>query len=67
LGGHPEIIYAHRWGIGIVIALELHRYPLDWRRFRRGASYHALSAKLFGVSLLVTFSISGVSFSCGLQ
>jgi phosphatidylglycerophosphate synthase len=50
---HPDIIFAHRWGICLVIALELLRYPLDWWLFGRGASYHALSAKLFGVSLLV--------------
>lgn len=54
---HHEIMYAHRWGIGLVIALELLRYPLDWWRFGRGASYHALSAKLFGVSLLVAVSV----------
>jgi len=54
---HPEIIYSHRSGIGIVITLELLRYPLDWWRFGRGASYHALSAKLFGASLLVAVSI----------
>ncbi len=53
---HPDIIYAHRWGIGLVMALELLRYPLDWWRFGRGASYHALSAKLFGVSLVVAVS-----------
>jgi CDP-diacylglycerol--glycerol-3-phosphate 3-phosphatidyltransferase len=53
---HEAIVYAHRWGIGLVIALELLRYPLDWWRFGRGASYHALSAKLFGVSLLVAVS-----------
>jgi CDP-diacylglycerol--glycerol-3-phosphate 3-phosphatidyltransferase len=39
-----------------VIALELLRDPLDWWRFGRGASYHALSAKLFGVSVLVAVS-----------
>ena len=44
-------------GIGIVIAFELLRYPLDWWRFGRGASYHALSAKLFGASLLVAVSM----------
>ena len=54
---HQEIIFAHRWGIGLVIALELLRYPLDWWRFGRGASYHALSAKLFGVSLLIAVSM----------
>jgi CDP-diacylglycerol--glycerol-3-phosphate 3-phosphatidyltransferase len=50
---HQPVIYAHRWGIGLVIALEFLRYPLDWWRFGRGASYHAWSAKLFGVSILV--------------
>lgn len=54
---HPDIMNAHRWGIGLVIALELLRYPLDWWRFGRGASYHALSAKLFGISLLVAVSV----------
>jgi phosphatidylglycerophosphate synthase len=53
---HLEIIFRHRWGIGLVIALELLRYPLDWWRFGRGASYHALSAKLFGCSLIVAVS-----------
>jgi CDP-diacylglycerol--glycerol-3-phosphate 3-phosphatidyltransferase len=53
---HPDVVYAHRWGIGLVIALEILRYPIDWWRFGRGASYHALSAKLFGVSLLVAVS-----------
>lgn len=54
---HPQIMVQHRWGIGAVIALELLRYPLDWWRFGRGASYHALSAKLFGASLLVAVSV----------
>jgi CDP-diacylglycerol--glycerol-3-phosphate 3-phosphatidyltransferase len=35
----------------------LPRYPLDWWRFGRGASYHAISAKLFGISLLVAVSM----------
>ena len=53
---HPQIIHDHRWGIGLVIALELLRYPLDWWRFGRGASYHAWSAKLFGAALVVAVS-----------
>lgn len=40
-------------GIGVVIVLEIVRYPLDWWLFGRSASYHALSAKSFGASLLV--------------
>jgi CDP-diacylglycerol--glycerol-3-phosphate 3-phosphatidyltransferase len=53
---HEAIMVAHRWGIGLVIALEFLRYPLDWWRFGRGASYHAWSAKLFGVAILVAVS-----------
>jgi CDP-diacylglycerol--glycerol-3-phosphate 3-phosphatidyltransferase len=62
---HPAIVQTHRWGIGLVIALELLRYPLDWWRFGRGASYHALSAKLFGVSLLVAVSAIMLSGDAG--
>jgi len=53
---HPDIVHAHRWGIALVIALEVLRYPLDWWRFGRGASYHAWSAKLFGASLVLAVS-----------
>jgi len=53
---HQDIVLAHLWGIALVIGLEVLRYPLDWWRFGRGASYHAWSAKLFGVSLLVAVS-----------
>lgn len=48
----PEIISDHVWGIVLVAGLELARYPLDWLRFGRGASYHAHSARLFGLSLI---------------
>lgn len=54
---HPDIVRAHAWGIGLVIGLELLRYPLDWWRFGRGASYHPLSAKLFGASLLLAVGV----------
>lgn len=44
----------------VVARVEAIRYPLDWLRFGRGASYHALSAKLFGFGLLVSvFAIVG--------
>jgi CDP-diacylglycerol--glycerol-3-phosphate 3-phosphatidyltransferase len=50
----------HIWGIGLVLGLEAARYPLDWARFGRGASYHAFSARLFGVVLIpVTFLVMG--------
>lgn len=56
----PEIVMTHIWGIGVVVGLEAARYPLDWARFGRGASYHAFSARLFGVMLIpATFLIIG--------
>ncbi len=55
-----EIILNHLFGIGLVIGLETVRYPLDWVRFGRGASYHAISARLFGASLVIaTIAIIG--------
>lgn len=56
----PDILMDHIWGIGAVLGLEAARYPLDWVRFGRGASYHAFSARLFGVVLIpVTFVVMG--------
>ena len=49
---HPAIIASHAWGIAMIVFLEAARYPLDWYRFGRGASYHAYSAKLFGISIM---------------
>lgn len=50
----PAIMTDYGWAIGLIIFLEAIRYPLDWARFRRGASYHALSARLFGFGILVS-------------
>ena len=48
----PALFRQHAWGIGLVIALEAARYPLDWVRFRRGASYHSRAARLLGIALI---------------
>ncbi len=57
LGGiwfaYPEIYTQYALGIELVVGLEMLRYVYDLAKFRRGASYHAISAKIFGVSLLV--------------
>ena len=50
----PQVVIDHAWGIGLVIAMELGRYPLDWAKFGRGASYHATSARVFGFAILVS-------------
>ncbi len=60
----PAIWATHAWAIWLVIALEAARYPLDWVRFGRGASYHAQSARLFGASLIpATFLIMGFGYA----
>ena len=57
---YPEVYVKYITGIYAVIGLEILRYIFDLAKFQRGASYHALSAKLFGVSLLIaTISIMG--------
>jgi len=56
----PEVVKDHLWPILIIIGLEAARYPLDWIKFGRGASYHATSARAFGISLILsTFTVMG--------
>lgn len=60
----PEIAIDHAPLIGLVILLEAARYPLDWALFGRGASYHAWSARLFGIALIpVTFLVMGFGYA----
>lgn len=56
----PAIYAEYKTGIFSIIALEGIRYLFDVVKFKRGASYHAYSAKIFGVSLLAaTIAIMG--------
>ena len=48
----PAVYTVYKAGIVGIIGLEAIRYALDWAKFKRGASYHATSAKIFGVTLL---------------
>ena len=41
--------------IGVLVALELFRYLIDYIKYRREASYHMWSSKLWGVALFVAF------------
>jgi phosphatidylglycerophosphate synthase len=50
----PELIRENIIGIGTILGLETVRYGVDYVKFKRGASYHARSAKMFGISLLVS-------------
>ena len=57
---YPNIYIKYAWGIYAILGLEILRYIFDIAKFRRGASYHAISAKIFGVTLLIaTISIMG--------
>ncbi len=61
---YPAIYNKYTWGIYSIAGIEAIRYVFDMAKFRRGASYHALSAKAFGVSLLVaTIAIMGFGVS----
>ena len=60
----PTLFRDHMWGMALVIGLEAARYPLDWFKFGRGASYHALSARLFGISQIpVTILVMGFGYA----
>jgi CDP-diacylglycerol--glycerol-3-phosphate 3-phosphatidyltransferase len=57
---YPTVYAKYMYGIYSIIGLEACRYIFDLIKFRRGASYHAISAKTFGVTLLVaTIAIMG--------
>jgi phosphatidylglycerophosphate synthase len=61
---HPEVYTTYKWGIYAILGLEVLRYVIDISKFRRGASYHAWSAKTFGVSLLIaTIAVMGFGIS----
>jgi len=52
---YPAVIREHLAGLLVLAALELLRYVFDAIKFRREASYHMWSAKLWGVCLFVAF------------
>ncbi len=61
---YPSIYTTYKAGIASIIGLEVIRYIFDYIKFRRGASYHAYSAKIFGVTLLAaTIAIMGFGYA----
>lgn len=50
---HPEVIREHRLILAVLVALEVARYVLDFLKFRREASYHMWSAKLWALVLFL--------------
>jgi hypothetical protein len=50
---HPHAIGGRAIPLVLLGTLELARYAFDWHKFRREASYHMWSAKLFGLALFL--------------
>jgi CDP-diacylglycerol--glycerol-3-phosphate 3-phosphatidyltransferase len=50
---YPGAIAARAVPLAVLGTLEVVRYAFDWFKFRREASYHMWSAKLFGLALFV--------------
>lgn len=52
---YPQVIRDHWVALCVLVALELARYAFDLAKFRREASYHMWSSKLWGLVLFVAF------------
>lgn len=52
----PEPLRRNRWGVALVLGTMLLNYLVEWLRFRREASYHARSARLFGLVLFAALA-----------
>lgn len=52
---HPAALLSRMPALLALAGLEAARYGLDWLKFRREASYHMWSSKLWGIALFVAF------------
>jgi phosphatidylglycerophosphate synthase len=52
---YPEAITQHVSALAVLGSLEVMRYGLDFLKFRREASYHMWSSKVWGVALFAGF------------
>jgi len=52
---YPQVIRDHAVALGVLVGLELARYAFDLAKFRREASYHMWSSKLWGIVLFAAF------------
>jgi phosphatidylglycerophosphate synthase len=69
---HPDVLRDHAYSLLLLLGLELGRYGFDWLKFRREASYHMWSSKLWGVALFIAFFAvlvvdnAGIAVSCAI-
>jgi phosphatidylglycerophosphate synthase len=52
---YPHAIESRRTALIGLVVLEVVRYAFDWLKFRREASYHMWSSKLWGIVLFIAF------------
>ncbi len=69
---YPAAITQHVGSLAVLATLEVMRYALDFFKFRREASYHMWSSKVWGIGLfagffgLLVLGSSGVVVSCAI-
>src|SRR5258708_28971036 len=69
---YPAAITQHVGSLAVLATLEVMRYALDFFKFRREASYHMWSSKVWGIGLFAGFfglfvlGSSGVVVSCAI-
>ena len=69
---YPAVITEHWVSLAVLGGLEVMRYALDFLKFRREASYHMWSSKVWGIALfagffgLLVLGSSGVVVSCAI-
>jgi phosphatidylglycerophosphate synthase len=51
----PEVILGHAVSLTLLLVLEAGRYAFDFWKFKREASYHMWSSKLWGLALFAAF------------
>ena len=52
---HPEVLLKHALSLCLLVSLEVARYVIDFAKFKREASYHMWSSRLWGLLLFLAF------------
>jgi phosphatidylglycerophosphate synthase len=69
---YPATIRQHAGSLAVLVSLEVIRYVFDFLKFRREASYHMWSSKIWGIALfagffgLLVMGSSGAVVSCAI-
>jgi len=52
---HPQFLLKQAFSLCLLVSLEVVRYVIDFAKFKREASYHMWSSKVWGLSLFLAF------------